>query len=103
MHTYEPDDESARILFDLLGQRWTLRILWALRHGRLNFRELRSECEDVSPTLLSQRLKLLRETGFLEHDKSGYGYTFWGYQMLDHMRIIAKWSEDWVTDNIPDE
>lgn len=102
MKNEEMDDESACVLFDLLGQRWTLRILWALRDGRLNFRELRSACDEVSPTLLSQRLKVLRETGFIEHDKSGYGYTYWGHQMLDHLMVLAKWSDDWINDNIPE-
>ena len=65
------------VLFDMLGQRWTLRILWELRSDRLTFRALRSRCENVSPTILNRRLHELRELNLLDHDEDGYGYTDW--------------------------
>jgi hypothetical protein len=43
-------------LLDVLGKRWTLRVLWELRDERLTFRELRERCDDVSPTSLNHRL-----------------------------------------------
>src|SRR5205823_1807419 len=53
-------------LFDLLGRRWTLRLLWELRQGPLGFRALQERCDEVSPTSLSQRLKELRAAGVIE-------------------------------------
>ena len=45
-------------LLDLLGRRWALRILWELRDGvARNFRELRLRCDQVSPTVLTDRLR----------------------------------------------
>src|SRR5260370_11306397 len=53
------------VLLDLLGRRWTLRILWELREAALTSRALREACDDASPTVLQARLADLREAGFL--------------------------------------
>ena len=57
------------VLLDLLGRRWTLRILWELREGALTSRALRTACDEASPTVLNERLKELREAGlnWIEH------------------------------------
>src|SRR3974390_2063939 len=59
------------VLLDLLGRRWTLRILWELREGALTSRALRSACDEASPTVLNERLKELREAGFVELGNGG--------------------------------
>ena len=42
---------------DLLGRRWALRVLWELRDGRpVSFRELRERCDQMSTSVLNQRL-----------------------------------------------
>ena len=53
-------------LLDLLGRRWTLRILWELRDSALTSRALREACDDASPTVLQARLADLRQAGFVE-------------------------------------
>ena len=54
------------VLLDLLGRRWTLRILWELREATLTSRALREACDDASPTVLQARLADLRQAGFVE-------------------------------------
>ena len=40
-------------LLDLLGRRWTLRIIWELREDRaLTSRALRTACDEASPTIM---------------------------------------------------
>src|SRR6185436_20644032 len=46
---------------DLLGRRWTLRILWELRDGPVGFRDLQARCDAMSPSVLHQRLNELEE------------------------------------------
>ncbi|MFD0474067.1 winged helix-turn-helix transcriptional regulator [Nonomuraea thailandensis] len=41
---------------DLLGRRWTLRILWELSRAPAGFRELQRRCERMSSSVLSTRL-----------------------------------------------
>ena len=83
-------------LFDVLGRRWSMRIMWELRGGqRLTFRELRERCDDVSPTSLNQRLKELRALQLVEHTDTGFGYTPWGSELGEHLMALSRWSEKW--------
>lgn len=43
-------------LLDLLGRRWTLRVLWELRAPVPTFRALQAQCQGMSSSVLSQRL-----------------------------------------------
>ena len=48
------------VLLDLLGRRWTLRIVWELREEPRRFRELQ-DLIGASPTIVNTRLAELRE------------------------------------------
>ena len=50
-------------LLDLLGRRWTLRILWELRDAALTSRALRTACDEASPTVLQARLRSCARRG----------------------------------------
>ena len=82
-------------LLDVLGKRWSLRILWELKDERLNFRDLQARCDDVSPTSLNQRLKDLRALQLIDLDETGFGYTPWGRELGEHLGRLNKWSEKW--------
>jgi DNA-binding HxlR family transcriptional regulator len=58
-------------LLDLLGRRWTLRLLWELRAGPMGFRALQAACDQMSPTVLATRLGELRAAGLIDTDESG--------------------------------
>jgi DNA-binding HxlR family transcriptional regulator len=84
-------------LLDLLGRRWTLRVVWELREGPLTSRVLRERCGGVSPTVLSERTKELREAGLLQLDEpSGYGLTALGRELLERFLPLVEWSERWA-------
>ena len=53
-------------LLDLLGRRWTVRIMWELREGSLTSRALRTACDEASPTVMQAGLSELREAGLIE-------------------------------------
>jgi len=60
-------------LLDLLGRRWTLRVLWELRGAPVpSFRELQTRCGGVSSSVLTDRLAELREAGIVERTDGGY-------------------------------
>lgn len=84
------------VLFDILGRRWSLRIMWELRDERLTFRQLRKRCDDVSPTSLNLRLKELRDLHLLDHDENGFGYTKWGQELGDQLLVLNRWSLKWA-------
>lgn len=85
-------------VLDLLGRRWTLRILWELRHeDRPSFRELRKRCGDVSSSVLSQRLRELKETRLLVDDgRPGYTLNDDGRHLLLALAPIESWAERWA-------
>src|SRR5256714_14912431 len=60
-------------LLDLLGRRWSLRIIWELREQPLTSRALRAACDEASPTVLQRRLSDLRKAGLVELMPTG-GY-----------------------------
>ena len=84
-------------LLDLLGRRWSLRILWELREGPLTFRPLRAACDEVSPSVLNARLKELREAGILElQEPGGYALTPAGAELGKHLLRLDAWSKKWA-------
>lgn len=84
------------VLFDLLGRRWTLRVLWELRREPLTFRQLQTRCEEMSSSVLNQRLRELRDAGVVEQQRGeGYGLTPEGQALLDALKPLSTWAERW--------
>jgi DNA-binding HxlR family transcriptional regulator len=81
---------------DLLGRRWTLRILWELRDGSLRSRTLRAHCDDMSSSVLYERLADLRSAGLIAQDDDGkYALTPLGRQLGDAITPLQQWAERW--------
>lgn len=84
-------------LFDLLGRRWALGILWGLSEsGPMTFRALQAYCEAVSPTVLNTRLKELRASGLVDTGAGGYRVTERGQELFAMLRPLGAWSKDWA-------
>jgi DNA-binding HxlR family transcriptional regulator len=83
-------------LLDLLGRRWTLRVLWELRGGGLGFRELQARCDAMSASVLSRRLAELREAAILETDAAGVNrLTSRGAALLEALGPLDRWAKRW--------
>ena len=83
-------------LLDLLGHRWSLRILWELRASTLNFRDLREQCGMLSPTILNTRLAEFREAGIVELGPAGYRLTDEGEKLVEILLPFHHWAERWA-------
>src|SRR5262245_18919573 len=83
------------VLLDLLGRRWTLRILWELREGSLTSRALRTACDEASPTVLNERLKELRAADFIELGEAGYALTALGRELSETCMPLYHFAEKW--------
>jgi DNA-binding HxlR family transcriptional regulator len=68
---------------DVLGRRWSLRVLWELRASAASFRELQARCDGLSPTVLNVRLKELREVELVELTPTE------GYRLTNHGDTIV--------------
>jgi DNA-binding HxlR family transcriptional regulator len=83
-------------LLDLLGRRWTLRIVWELREAPRRFRELQ-DAIGASPTIINTRLAELREAKLVELDgTAGYRLTTLGEELLRLFLPLHVWSEKWA-------
>ncbi|RSN28838.1 transcriptional regulator [Amycolatopsis sp. WAC 04169] len=80
---------------DLLGRRWTLRVIWELREGEVGFRELRRRCEHMSSSVLATRLGELTEARIVETGGEGYRLTPLGGRLLDALHPLEKWGLAW--------
>jgi DNA-binding HxlR family transcriptional regulator len=84
------------VLLDLLGRRWSLRIVWELREQPLTSRALRAACNEASPTVLQARLSELRQAGFVELiPASGYRLTAMGRELLETSLPLYRFAERW--------
>jgi DNA-binding HxlR family transcriptional regulator len=81
---------------DLLGRRWTLRVLWELRDGKAaTFRELRERCDAMSTSVLNQRLAELRDAGLVEAGDGGYRLTKTGAELREALGPLDAWAKRW--------
>jgi len=84
------------VLLDLLGRRWSLRILWELRHQTLSSRALRAACDEASPTVLQARLNDLRQGDLVELiPGEGYRLTSVGRELLETFLPLHHFAERW--------
>ena len=85
------------VLLDLLGRRWTLRVLWELREGPLRFRPLQEGCGGLSPTVLNRRLAELRAAGIVASaTPEGYELTNEGRKLLRALAPLGDWARRWA-------
>jgi DNA-binding HxlR family transcriptional regulator len=81
-------------LLDLLGRRWTLRVLWELRTPAPSFRELQARCDDMSSSVLAARLGELREAGVV--DPASLALTKEGRKLLAALEPLDAWAKRWA-------
>jgi DNA-binding HxlR family transcriptional regulator len=82
-------------LLDALGRRWALRVLWELREvdASLTFRALQAACGGVSPTVLNERLRELRELGVIVPQAGGYALSRAGRALAKPLSGVHAWAE----------
>lgn len=86
-------------VLDLFGRRWCLRIVWELRDGPLGFRPLQQRCDDMSSSVLRQRLVELVEARILHQlPDSRYALTPLGRRAHQALRPLARWSDEWAAE-----
>ena len=87
---------SIMALLDLLGRRWSLRIVWELRDRSLTSRALRAACDEASPTVLQARLSELRRAGLVELlPGDGYRLTEIGNELLENFQPLHRFAGRW--------
>jgi DNA-binding HxlR family transcriptional regulator len=82
---------------DLLGRRWSLRVLWELRDGPVGARELRERCDGMSPSVLYARLTELTSAGLvMQETDQRYCLTNIGRTLGSALEPLDQWSRRWA-------
>jgi DNA-binding HxlR family transcriptional regulator len=83
---------------DLFGRRWNLRIVWELRQGPVGFRALQQRCDDMSSSVLRQRLTELAGAGIVEQlPDTTYSLTELGRDAHQALLPLVHWSDRWAS------
>src|SRR3954453_5073230 len=78
---------------DLLGRRWSLRLVWELRRDAVSFAELRRRA-GVSPSVLSVRLRELGDAGIVDRHPDGrYLLSGAGRELARILYEVNRWAE----------
>jgi DNA-binding HxlR family transcriptional regulator len=107
-------DESCTINLTVKYQtkKWTLLIILELYKGpgyTRRFSELRDSLDDITPKILSERLRELEAEGIVTRNvdttvfpvRSEYTLTKSGLELVTIIRGIKMWALKWKIDNIP--
>ena len=82
---------------DLLGRRWSLRVLWELRGGPLGARALLDRCESLSSSVLYDRLRELSGAGLIDKTEDGdYRLTRLGRDLGAALAPLDAWARRWA-------
>lgn len=82
---------------DLLGRRWALRIVWELRAEPLGARALQARCDQMSSSVLYERLEELTAAGLLTRDEAGaYLLTELGAALAPALESLDSWARRWA-------
>ena len=92
----------------LLGDMWTLMIVYTLLNGTKRFGELLEAMGNVSPKTVSQRLKMLEEIGFVQREafleippRVEYRLTEKGLALIDIMEAIKQFGQRYLSEVEP--
>lgn len=83
-------------LFDLVGRRWTMRLLWELNQAPATFRDLQSRCEQLSSSVLNTRIAELRAVGLISQQTEGYRLTPIAVDLMKRIAPLRTWAEQWA-------
>lgn len=81
---------------DLLGRRWSLRILWELRADPLGAREILTRCDGLSSSVLYDRLRELTDARLVAQTaETTYRLTSLGQSVGVALEPLDAWSKKW--------
>ena len=82
-------------VFDLLGRKWNMRIMWELNSDQLSFRALQERCDGMSPSVLNSRIKQLTEAKLVLTTSNGYTLTELGLSLMKTLNPLRDWAAQW--------
>lgn len=96
MKSYGQFCSVARAL-ELLGERWTLLVVRELLCGSRTFGDVRRGIPRISRTMLSARLRELRDAGLVTRGEDAtYALSAAGQELAGLVRELGTWGQRWL-------
>jgi DNA-binding HxlR family transcriptional regulator len=99
-NVFDPNCGSRRVL-DLIADKWTAIVVYALLRGTYRFSELHREVGGVSQKMLTATLRELERDGIVERTvyaevppRVEYALTPLGQSLSEPLAAICRWSEE---------
>ena len=92
-------DCPVRQLIDIVGDKWTLPVLYVLRQGTKRYSELQREIPGISKKMLTQTLRSLESDKIVKRKvypvvppKTEYSLTSFGIKLIEPLEVLADWA-----------
>lgn len=86
-------------LIAIVGDKWTLPVLYVLQQGTKRYSELQREIPGISKKMLTQTLRRLESDNILKRKvypvvppKTEYDLTVFGHKLIEPIQAMADWA-----------
>lgn len=90
-----------RQVINIVGDKWTLPVLYVLTQGTKRYSELQREIPGISKKMLTQTLRKLEADNIVKRSvypvvppKTEYNLTAFGNKLIEPLKVLADWAED---------
>ena len=88
-------------MLDLISNKWTVLIIYALENGSMRYGELCRQIEGVSKKMLTQTLRQMERDGFVRREVTAsvppivdYSLTPLGETLIPPLKHLTQWTKD---------
>ncbi|MDJ0590098.1 MAG: helix-turn-helix domain-containing protein [Pleurocapsa sp. MO_226.B13] len=89
-----------RQVINIIGDKWTLPVLYVLTQGTKRYSELQHEIPGISKKMLTQTLRRLESDKIVKRKvypvvppKTEYNLTVFGKKLIEPLEVLANWAE----------
>lgn len=93
-------DCPLRKVISIIGDKWTLPVLYVLTQGTKRYSELQREIPGISKKMLTQTLRRLESDNIVKRTvypvvppKTEYDLTAFGNKLIEPLTVLADWAE----------
>ncbi|WP_319421718.1 winged helix-turn-helix transcriptional regulator [Pleurocapsa sp. FMAR1] len=94
-------DCPVRQLINIVGDKWTLPVLYVLKQDTKRYSELQREIPGISKKMLTQTLRRLESNNIVKRKvypvippKTEYNLTIFGKKLIEPIEVLADWAWD---------
>jgi len=98
-------DCPIRLVINIVGDKWTLPVLYVLKQGTRRYSEIQREIPGISKKMLTQTLRNLESDNILKRKvypvvppKTEYNLTTFGLKLIEPLQALSDWAWEHQTE-----